>query len=159
MEQRALSLVVPLDDGLFQNPREDTKPVLGKERRQPIEHIVDRAVSVPVDLVQVALGYAALRELSRHCVNRRINRRRTHDANSLMLIAPTLLRLASMPCPKARETSSSTRLLMEAQADEWSFAARRCLSQSKAADAQALFPSRQTSRVPIGRGVGGGSTA
>jgi hypothetical protein len=40
-----------------------------------------------------------------------------------MVIAPDLLRLASMPCPKARATSSSTSDLIEVLAEECSFAA------------------------------------
>jgi hypothetical protein len=73
-----------------------------------------------------------------------------------MVIAPDLLRLASIPWPKALATSSSTRVLIRLVAAAWILAAWRCSSQSSAAEAQALLPSRQTSRVPIGRGAAGG---
>ena len=87
--------------------------MLGEQWRQPIEHIVDRAVLVVVDLVGAALGNAMLGELGRDGVDRRIDAGRAHRTNSRMVIAPDLLRLASMPWPKARETSSSTRLLID----------------------------------------------
>ena len=116
MEERPLSLVLPLHYGALQHPRQDAEPMLGEERREPVEHIVDRAVFVVVGLIGPALCYPVLGKLAGDGVDRRIDAGSAHRTNSRMVIAPDLLRLASMPWPKARETSSSTRLLIAVQA-------------------------------------------
>ena len=75
-----------------------------------------------------------------------------------MVTAPALLRFASRPCPKARQTSASINPFISAAAEAWVFAASRCSSQSYAADAHSLLPSKQISRVPTGFGADGGTT-
>src|SRR6476659_6023536 len=102
MEQHPLSLVLALSDGPLQSPRQDAQAVLGQDRRQAIEQIIDRSVTVIVDRVDVGLGNSVLGQFGRHGVDRSVDGGCGHQANSLMLIAPDLLRLASMPWPKAR---------------------------------------------------------
>ena len=64
-------------------------------------------------LVEVSLGNPDCRQVSRDGIDGRIDSWRAHRASSRIVMAPDLLRLASIPCPKALETSSSTRLLIE----------------------------------------------
>ena len=97
--------------------------MLCEKRSEPVEHIVDRAVVVVVSLVDAGLGNPSFGKLGRNRVDRGVNIRGAHQADSLIVIAPDLLRLASMPCPKVRETSSSTIALIDAHADAWIFAA------------------------------------
>src|SRR4051812_22917755 len=126
--------------------------MLGEQRCKPIEQVVDRPILVIVDLVRASLRDSGRREFRTDGIDCRIDRGGAHRARSRTVMAPALLRLASMPWPKARQTSSSMRPLRTVVAEACVFAAKRCASQSCAADAQALLPSKQTSRVPIGFG-------
>ena len=112
-----VELVASLGDGPLQGSGKHTQLVLGEERREPVEHIIDRAILVLIDLVGAALGNAIGGKLGGDGVDRGIDRRRAHGASSRMVIAPDLLRLASMPWPNALATSSSTRLLIEVTAE------------------------------------------
>ena len=76
------------------------------------------------------------------------------------MIAPALLRLASMPWPKAPADVVLDQLLDGLAGRSMESSQPGCVSsQSAAAEAQPLLPSRLSSRMAIGRGAGGAGMA
>ena len=49
-----------LGDAPLEHPGENAQAVLGKQRRQPVKHVVDRAIDIVVGLVEVRFGNAGL---------------------------------------------------------------------------------------------------